>query len=119
MRQSSILRSFRNLFSERKVQQISPVTGAKRTLPIPITKKNSLSILALVLLMQAQAVPTTLAERSSIKLTIEEYAPSADPVVVGAGDIGYCSGNGDETTATLLDNIPGTVITIGDNAYEN
>ena len=35
---------------------------------------------------------------------------------VGAGDIAT-SGSGDEETAQLLDNIPGTVFTLGDNAY--
>jgi len=61
----------------------------------------------------------------------EEPAPgvtdSADPlralmegepvVLVGAGDIGECTTDGDEVTAALLDNIPGTVMTVGDNAY--
>jgi hypothetical protein len=39
-------------------------------------------------------------------------------VFVGAGDIADCSGD-DEATAQLLDNIPGTVYTVGDNAYPN
>jgi hypothetical protein len=45
--------------------------------------------------------------------------PSAteDPVLVGAGDIASCSLDGDEATARLLDGIPGTVFTAGDNAY--
>ena len=44
--------------------------------------------------------------------------PSGESVVfVGAGDIADCSRNGDEQTALLLDNIPGTVFTVGDNAY--
>ncbi|MCA1844503.1 MAG: metallophosphoesterase [Actinobacteria bacterium] len=46
-------------------------------------------------------------------------APAADPVFVGAGDIAGCSSSGDEATAALLDKIPGTVFTVGDNAYEN
>ena len=37
--------------------------------------------------------------------------------LVGAGDIGYCGLIGDRATATLLDQIPGTVFTLGDNAY--
>ena len=45
--------------------------------------------------------------------------PSNDPVLVGAGDIASCSSTGDEATATLLDGIAGTVITLGDNAYDN
>ncbi|MFD7977597.1 DNRLRE domain-containing protein [Streptomyces sp. NPDC059071] len=44
--------------------------------------------------------------------------PTGDPVLVGAGDIAT-SGSGDSATATLLDGIPGTVFTIGDNAYPN
>jgi hypothetical protein len=45
--------------------------------------------------------------------------PSSGSVVfVGAGDIADCGGN-DEATARLLDNIPGTVYTVGDNAYPN
>jgi hypothetical protein len=40
-------------------------------------------------------------------------------VFVGAGDIADCSRVQDEQTAQLLDNIPGTVYTLGDNAYPN
>ena len=36
---------------------------------------------------------------------------------VGAGDIGWCGLPGAELTASLLDHIPGTVFTVGDNAY--
>ena len=42
-----------------------------------------------------------------------------DPVLVGAGDIASCSGSGDEATAALLDDITGTVITLGDNVYSS
>ncbi|MEU1731685.1 DNRLRE domain-containing protein [Streptosporangium sp. NPDC020145] len=43
---------------------------------------------------------------------------SGDPVLVGAGDISN-SGSGDSATAALLDSIPGTVFTLGDNVYNN
>jgi uncharacterized protein YjdB len=39
-------------------------------------------------------------------------------VFVGAGDISRCDNNFDEATALLLDAIPGTVFTTGDNVYE-
>ncbi|MCB5163775.1 DNRLRE domain-containing protein [Streptomyces bambusae] len=42
--------------------------------------------------------------------------PTGDPVLVGAGDIAV-TGTGDTATAKLLDGIPGTVFTTGDNAY--
>jgi acid phosphatase type 7 len=44
-------------------------------------------------------------------------SPSGDPVLVGAGDIASCDLDDDEATAKLLDGIPGTVFTAGDNAY--
>jgi calcineurin-like phosphoesterase family protein len=42
-----------------------------------------------------------------------------DPVFVGAGDIAGCDSSGDEATASLLDGIPGTVYTLGDNVYNS
>ena len=39
------------------------------------------------------------------------------PLLVGAGDIAYCSRNTDEATARLLDRIPGTIFTVGDHVY--
>lgn len=45
--------------------------------------------------------------------------PSFSPqIFVGAGDIAICGGNS-EGTARLLDNIGGTIFTLGDNAYPN
>ena len=44
-------------------------------------------------------------------------AQAAIETLVGAGDIASCSYNRDEKTAKLLDTIPGTVFTAGDNAY--
>ncbi len=41
----------------------------------------------------------------------------AGVVLVGAGDIAHCRKDGDEATAAILDTIPGTVFTTGDNAY--
>src|SRR5215510_14313211 len=38
-------------------------------------------------------------------------------ILEGAGDIASCSNSNDEATAKLLDNISGTVFTLGDNAY--
>src|ERR1041385_4335186 len=40
-----------------------------------------------------------------------------DEVLVGAGNIATCGGDDDEATAQLLDAIPGTVVTLGDNAF--
>jgi hypothetical protein len=48
-----------------------------------------------------------------------QVVTAEDPVFVGAGDIASCTSTGDEATANLLDAIPGTVYTTGDNAYES
>ena len=44
--------------------------------------------------------------------------PRAEPeVLVGAGDIADCGDDADERTAALLAKVPGTVFTLGDEAY--
>lgn len=71
-------------------------------------------------------IPALLA--SACKASDRRTAPPAvnvttvshDTVVfVGAGDIADCGADGDEQTASLLDSIPGTVFTAGDNAYRS
>lgn len=58
------------------------------------------------------------ADAPQLVLTTGTTTPSADPVLVGAGDIAN-SGSGDSATATLLDGIAGTVYTTGDNVYDS
>jgi acid phosphatase type 7 len=41
------------------------------------------------------------------------------PVVIAAGDIARCDSQGDESTAKLLGSTKGTILTLGDNVYEN
>ena len=59
-------------------------------------------------------------ERTSFPPEQTPYPPgrsSSSPVVVAAGDIADCRREGDEATARLVDDIHGTVLTLGDNAY--
>jgi len=44
-------------------------------------------------------------------------AQVAEATLIGASDIASCSYDRDESTAQLLDVIPGTVVTMGDNVY--
>jgi hypothetical protein len=47
-------------------------------------------------------------------------AEPGDPIVLAAGDIADCSTTADSATAAVLDAHPeGTVLTLGDNAYDN
>lgn len=45
--------------------------------------------------------------------------PSGSQTLIAAGDIAVCSTTYDEATSNLVDNIPGTVALLGDNAYPN
>jgi acid phosphatase type 7 len=49
-------------------------------------------------------------------LACTEPEPVAGITFIGAGDIGECGG-GSAVTAAIIDTIPGTVYTLGDNAY--
>lgn len=51
--------------------------------------------------------------------TVTPTLPVGSVTFVGAGDISSCDSNGDELTAQLLGNIPGTIFAVGDNAYDN
>jgi hypothetical protein len=57
--------------------------------------------------------------RSLLAMPAPTLAQTAAPVFVGAGDIAACNRTGDEATAQLLDEITGTVFTLGDNVYED
>ena len=60
-------------------------------------------------------------EAAPIETDLSFAAPvvAPDEVFVGAGDIAKCGVGDPEATAKLLDRIPGTVFTLGDNAQSN
>jgi hypothetical protein len=62
-------------------------------------------------------IPLLLILEGSAFLSSLPISQSADPVFVGAGDISACNHDRDEATAKLLDDIGGTVFTLGDNVY--
>ena len=56
---------------------------------------------------------------STISVALPPPQPSQPQTLVGAGDIASCFSSGDALTADLLETIPGTIFTTGDNAYPN
>ena len=60
-----------------------------------------------------------LACAAAVLLAVPIFGQTATATLVGAGDIANCTNTNDEATAALLSNIPGTVITLGDNAYSS
>lgn len=56
--------------------------------------------------------------RAALPWPFVQPTPQGPPVLVGAGDIARCDSQADEATADVLEKIPGTVFTAGDNAYQ-
>lgn len=67
----------------------------------------------------ASPVPTASSVPSPVPLPTDAGGPDGDPILVGAGDIADCASEDDEATAALLDDLPGTIFTAGDNVYES
>jgi Calcineurin-like phosphoesterase len=69
------------------------------------------------------AQPTGAVPASPSSTTATTTPPASEPpdpdaaVLIAAGDIASCTTDGDEATAKLLDNLPGTIATLGDNVY--
>ena len=52
-------------------------------------------------------------------LQAADVATAATGALLAAGDIAKCTSSGDDSTAKILDTIPGTVLALGDNAFPN
>ncbi|MDQ3871404.1 MAG: PKD domain-containing protein [Chloroflexota bacterium] len=74
---------------------------------------------SVMLKVTASSLTDTALRPGLIQVQPGPLASPLDPLLVGAGDIADCSSAGDEATAALLDGIPGTVFTAGDNAYDS
>jgi hypothetical protein len=66
------------------------------------------------MLLLAMILP--LGQAASPATTAPDGAPAR--LMAGAGDIAMCDSGKDKRTAELLDELPGTVFTLGDNAYD-
>ncbi len=72
------------------------------------------------LLLGSSSQPAATAGSTVYLPTISNGLPPAqDVVLIAAGDIAKCNFPGATETATLVNSIPGTVLALGDNAYDN
>jgi len=69
------------------------------------------------LLLASMGLAILLASMAAVLAAVPSAAQTATVTLVGAGDIAGCGYNQDSATARLLGRIPGTVFTLGDNAY--
>ncbi len=107
----------------RTIQLSAVVLGARRdTLRVPVrwisldTSRARVSTTGLVL---ARDTGTVAIAASAGALTATTRLVVTPATLVGAGDIGACDLPGARLTGLVLDRIPGTVFTVGDNAYPN
>ena len=91
----------------RTISWVSSNTG--------VATVNGSGLVAGVTAGPATITATSEGKNGTAAITVTAVPPPGTSVVlVGAGDIADCDA---EPTAALLDNIPGTVFTAGDNAY--
>ncbi|HSE04261.1 MAG TPA: ABC transporter substrate-binding protein [Methylomirabilota bacterium] len=118
------------------VVKTAVVTQKGRQIPVDYVARRAgeqwrvhdLSVAGTSLVNNYRAQFTSLVARSSYQDLIQKLREMArqrpgaagppTAVLVGAGDIATCTGDGDEATASLLDSIDGVVFTLGDHAYE-
>jgi len=79
-----------------------------------MTRRTS-ALLAVLLAACTPSVSPSAPATVSATPSPSPQAPAPD--VLAAGDIAACDSSGDEATADLLDNLEGTILTLGDNAY--
>jgi hypothetical protein len=70
-----------------------------------------------VLVVGAMAAALLLASMAALLTATPGGGKPRTVTLVGAGDIGRCDDRSDHKTARLVGKIPGTVFTLGDNAY--
>ena len=79
-----------------------------------MTRTGLRTIFVVVAIVVTAACMATLVDLGTSR---ERQAREGSAVMVGAGDIAKCLSSADNATAQLLDDIPGTVFTTGDNVY--
>ena len=81
---------------------------------------RSAAFVAVASIVVTLAFVSCLDDRAPRSPTAPSFATSDGPAtLVGAGNIAKCSSTKDESAGILLDDVPGTVFTLGDAAYDN
>lgn len=93
------------------------VSSARGIRLVRTARHPSLALVALLLLAWSGAPPTQAAPGTDQRDAVQQLRAEGDAVLVGAGDIAECKGSFDSATAALVNATPGTVFTLGDNAY--
>jgi len=80
-----------------------------------VTRVTTSAFIAVVVGQDTSVAHAALA--SVVQVARPDTLRPESPVLLAAGDIARCDSSGDEATARLLDSLPGTVLTLGDNVY--
>lgn len=97
------------------MKEIGPHSAKLRI--VETSRRPNLNVALLVTLLFA-LVAGGCAEQALNEPARDEQSEGEEVVLVGAGDIARCEEPHDEATAGLIEDIPGTVFTLGDNAYQ-
>ena len=95
----------------------TPGTTARRGGRAPTTPRWPWLVAVVVGVAWTGAPPTHAAAGAPEHAAVQQVRAEGDAVLVGAGDIAECKGAFDSATAALVAATPGTVFTLGDNAY--
>jgi acid phosphatase type 7 len=81
----------------------------------------SIFLIAAAALTYTKNITPNLVKTANTPTAVQSILGGSDlaPVVIAAGDIASCNSSGDELTSRLVESIPGTLITLGNNAYQN
>jgi len=94
-------------------------TGSGNTLTQPTAPTDATGVASGTLSSTVEETKTISATIDGTPLTqtatLTVVSATSSEVLVGAGNIARCDRSNDEATAALIDNIPGTVFTAGDN----
>jgi hypothetical protein len=88
------------------------VLAGDSTNAVSFSSRQGIQPPQLVVTFSGNVVPT-------LTPTITPTAPEGSAIAIVAGDISSCDNDNDELTAQLLDNLPGTILAVGDNAYDS
>jgi hypothetical protein len=95
-------------------------TGSENTLTQPAGPTDASGVATGTLsstFAESKTVSATIDGSIVLTATVTVTAPGSAVVLVGAGSIARCDKTDDEATAALLDNIEGTVFTLGSAVY--
>ena len=107
---------------DKKGTVVSDVTFTWASSAPSVATVNATGLVTAVAAGTATITATGGGKNGNASVTVTAPPPPPPPpgeTLIAAGDIAQCSSSNDEATSLLVDNIPGTVVLLGDVVYES